>query len=248
MRNAAVVALAHGLAACVFLSDFDGLTGGPANGDAGDDGTLIVEDAGLDAPALPAFRGVSEGASATAQLVLAKPDSVVEGDLLVASILSRSATPVATPAGWALVLDTYNGNSHMVSFVKVGGASEPDSYVFETPSAAGLCGGISAWTGVTVVGATADASGAGDEPTAPSVTTSSPNRIVVALYGHIGDVGYTVPPDMAMRFRVSTPTGAYAGTNAQASLLQAEAGATGAKVARASSSGGGWVAQSIALE
>jgi hypothetical protein len=82
------------------------------------------------------LRGYSEffaGGVSTNEVVLAKPDGVTAGDLIIAVMTQGdSGSPVVTPPqGWSLVRDdTVAGDLGFWVFQKTAGSSEPDSYTF----------------------------------------------------------------------------------------------------------------------
>ncbi len=180
-------------------------------------------------------------------LAIARPTTAASGDLMLASVMYRGSGAIGAPTGWSVVRDTFNGGTHMATFVKRAGTAEPSTYVFNVPSASGLCGGITAWRGVTAVDVSSGASGPGTAAVAPSLTTTGSHRGLVAVYGQINRTAYTPPAGMTEQFDVTTPSGTYLGTNAQAVGMQATAGATGSRTATAAGAGGGWIAQLIAL-
>jgi hypothetical protein len=106
---------------------------------------------------------------------------------------------------------------------------------------------MTAWAGVTAVDASAGAMGTDNTLELPSVTTSGPNRLVLTAYGQIGSVTYTPALGFTENFDVKNPSATYYASGSQASRVQASAGATGVAIATASSSGGGWMGQTIAL-
>ncbi|MDQ3870892.1 MAG: hypothetical protein M3301_04655, partial [Chloroflexota bacterium] len=182
--------------------------------------------------------------------MISKPTGVVAGDVLVAQVVNRGTGAITPPSGWTSVRDSVQSTTHMTTFSRVAGAAEPLNYTFTSGNAYGKVGGISAWSGIDTtnpIDVSSGASGTGTSVTAPSVTTTKPSAPVLFLAGHVGAVTYTPPVGMTDRWDLNNAAGTYKATAEGADYVQATAGVTGAKTATASSAGGGWMAQLVAL-
>lgn len=125
-----------------------------------------------------AFRAASSatinGAGA-GTLSIAMPVGVVDGDVMIAAIACRGATPtVATPAGWTRIFDQLRGASGMLSTFWKLAASETGPYVFLITGAgtAAQVGAINAYSGVNQkipVGSVAGSQGSALSETCPAV-------------------------------------------------------------------------------
>jgi hypothetical protein len=151
------------------------------------------------APSGPAFVGASSAANATATtLVLPKPAGFASGDALLASVATRGAPTITPPAGWTLVrLDASGSTVRQAVYVHIAGGSEPASYTFTLSSAQSAAGGILAYTGVdpaNPIDATGgQANAASTSITAPSITTTGTNRMLVGLFATAALTSETAP-------------------------------------------------------
>ncbi|MFN2488245.1 MAG: Ig-like domain-containing protein [Actinomycetota bacterium] len=190
-----------------------------------------------------AFRAASSGANTVATtLVIPTPSGVVPGDVLIASV-DIAGTPTTTaPAGWTLIrTDTRGTRLRKLSYFHVAGASEPSSYRWTFNAARAAGGGIAAYSGVDTSDPI-DASGgkanaASTSITAPSITTTVPDALLVGLFGMRGKRTVTPPTVMSERWDVASTTGTPKVTSEAADEAQPSAGATGTRIATASNTG-----------
>ncbi|ESQ08339.1 MAG: DUF11 domain-containing protein [Thiohalocapsa sp. PB-PSB1] len=127
-------------------------------------------------------------------LTISRPSSTASGDFLLATIASKTdARSIQAPTGWTLIDEGEQaGNVTLTAYYKIAGGSEPAGYTF-TQNADGeeMAGSIARYTGVDATNPV-DTSGAqngkgktaGDDgPTAPCVTTSYDDTLVVRTFG-----------------------------------------------------------------
>jgi MSHA biogenesis protein MshQ len=208
-------------------------------------------------PAGIALRSSTSSLTSTAgtSVVLNVPDAVAAGDVLLAQVaIHYDKTPTITaPSGWTFIRqDTGGSAGSSVSdalYYRVATGTEPSSYTWTLSQVETSAGGIASYTGVNIdnpvdiSGASVGASGT--TLTAPSVTTTNANDMLLALFG-----------DGKPNTTVTNPTGmtqewdqfnAAAGTidASMSDVLQASAGASGTKVATGGNAG--WTAQLVAL-
>ena len=138
--------------------------------------------------AVPSYQSFKETkVSVGTLLTIIKPDSTVEGDLMIAFITNSLATTngISTPSGWTQVqgisgyLDTY-------CFYKVAGASEAGFYTFSCSPNRGMYGVIIRITGhnaTSPINISAINTGTSASPTCPSVTTTVDDCLVLRLFG-----------------------------------------------------------------
>jgi len=180
-------------------------------------------------------------ASAQSQnsLTITKPTGTVQNDVMIANIYVVGTDPnITAPSGWTLVLDTFDGTTARLStYYKVAGASEPASYQWTFGGATMAEGGIITFYGVIttnpvdVYGGQANA--ASTSYTAPSVTTTVSNAMLVAAFGAKAGGGsntVTPPPGMTECYDIGQDNNGKSCTEA-ATVAQASAGASGTKVA-----------------
>ncbi len=190
------------------------------------------------------FRSASSADNVSATtLVLPKPAGVVADDALLASVAVRGAPTITPPSGWTLVrLDLSASTVRQAVFVHIAGDAEPASYTFTLSTAQSAAGGIVAYGGVDgsnpidVHGGQANASST--SISAPSITTSGPNRMLVGFFGTAALTTETAPAGMVERFDEAVPsTNTYKVTAGADDELLAGAGATGTRAALAANTG-----------
>src|SRR5213076_1733735 len=197
------------------------------------------------------FRGAqnaSSGSSSSAtSLAISRPAATVANDVMVASITSRtgSGTPtIAAPSGWTSIVSTNNGSTlTTATFWKLAGtaAADPGPYAF-TVSSSSVVGGISAYFNVDTTNPI-NASGGQATSSAPSITTTVANTMLVACFGRSGSSAIGAPSGMTERFHAETSGSNSAGSES-ADVPQATAGATGSK---ASTGNTATIGQAVAL-
>jgi RHS repeat-associated protein len=185
------------------------------------------------------YRSSSTAASAPiTSIVVTKPAGVTTNDVLLAAINVDQTPTITPPAGWTLVRSDVNGTIQTLAiYWRAAGGSEPASYTFTFGAAVNAAtAGIVAYSGVDTT-TPIDVSGgqantASTSVTAPSVTTTVANAMVVGFFGLDNDATFTPPSGMTERWDLDVQ-----GTNDEASeaadVVKATAGATGTKVATA---------------
>src|SRR5207245_3234275 len=132
-------------------------------------------------------------------------------DVMVASITAHgtSAPTIAPPAGWTLIVNTTNNGQNLAesTYWKVAGTvgTDPGPYIF-TVSSSRVAGGISAYFNVdttTPINASLGQVGF----SAPSITTTVANTMLVGFFGRATGGAIGAPSDMTERFSVVTSGG-----------------------------------------
>src|SRR5438093_1783281 len=183
------------------------------------------------------FRGAqsaSSGSSSSAtSLAISRPAATIANGVMVASITSRtgSGTPTITPpsgGGWTLIVNTNASTLTTATFWKVAGtaAADPGPYAF-TVSSSSVAGGISAYFNVDTTNPI-NASNGAVSSSAPSITTTVANTMLIACFGRSGSSAIGAPSGMTERFHAETSGSNNAGSES-ADVPQATAGATGSK-------------------
>src|SRR5439155_1300364 len=183
------------------------------------------------------FRGAvsasSGGASSATSLAISRPSGTLANDVMVASITSRtgSGTPtISAPAGWTLIVSTPDSGNNLTTatYWKVAGTAgaDPGPYTF-TVSSSRVAGGISAYSNVDTTNPI-NASGGQASSSAPSITTTVANTMLVACFGRAGGSAIGAPTGMSERFHAETSSSTNAASES-ADVAQASAGATGQK-------------------
>jgi PKD repeat protein len=187
----------------------------------------------------PTFRAASSAANPTATtLTIPAPSGVVNGDVLVASVDVRGNPTITAPTGWTLIrLDLIQNSFRKATYYRVATNSEPANYTWSFSSSLAASGGILAFSGVSTsnpIDAHGGLTSTGTNLiTAPSVTTTVPNTMLVGLFAATGSITVTPPSGMAERFDVTSNLGTFKISSEGANALQGTAGATGDRVARA---------------
>src|ERR687891_1850085 len=206
--------------------------------------TLELDDRDLPLPYVidPAvtYRDAQTATTAGAtSLVINVPAGVQANDLLVAHIARTGNAAISTPSGWTVAGGTTNGNFiRQETYYRVASGSEPASYTWTWTGSQPAAGGMSAYYGVKgsspldVVG-TADTANNTTTVTAPSLTTTVNDALVLAFFASNSNSTYSTATGMTERHEVGT-AGMSIGTD---DMSQATAGATGAKTSTASASG-----------
>ncbi|MEK6208761.1 MAG: DUF6701 domain-containing protein [Pseudomonadota bacterium] len=178
-------------------------------------------------------------------ITINKPAGTIQNDVMIASIgFSPNTLTIPTvPAGWTLVrrVDNANANANSLAVYRLAaGAAEPASYTWTFSAAGYLAGGISTFSGVDTAAQVDIENGNCTQQgscatttlshATPSVATTVTNTMLVTSHTY-SSAGTWAPPG-AMTEAVEVQHGNQSlGVNY---VLQAAAGATGAKTATAS--------------
>jgi hypothetical protein len=181
-------------------------------------------------------------------ITINRPAGTSAGQVMLASIVISDDDPAFTaPAGWTLVRqDTIKDMLRQAIYVKAAGASEPASYTWTVPSARRIAGGITTFDGIDVthpVDAVAGSTnGASTSVSAPGITTTVPNTILVQLAAVVSGGTFAPPGGMTEGWEAAAPgsstrkntVGAVA---SESYALQPAAGSTGSRTASVSTAG-----------
>lgn len=148
-----------------------------------------------------------------ASITINKPTGTAKGDVLIASIAVRPQTVTITaPAGWTLVnrQDNAGGSANSLAvYSKVATATEPASYTWSFSANTGNEGGILAFSGVdntTPINVSGGSITAATTTTftAPSVTTTVTNTMIVTAHEYSSSGRWTAPPGMTEVYDVAS--------------------------------------------
>lgn len=198
--------------------------------------------------------GTDQNGSGATTLTIDKPSGVAAKDLLLAQITFHSGLNITVnpPSGWVLVLRT-NRETDIGQAIYYRIATADDvaatSYSWGISPSEKAAGAILRYTDVRPVdpvNVSAGSSGESNPLTAPSVTTTEANTLLVTFFGVKKTTTLTVPSGMTARY-----TGNYFQNPQDVTVLVADvarpsSGATGARTSSAGSVDK-WVAQSVAL-
>ncbi len=174
------------------------------------------------------------------------------GDLLLASVAFRGKGSVSTPSGWALVRQDTSGTAiQLATYSRIATGSEPPSYVWQFSAKPGAVGTMLAYSGVSagspIQTSDALASSKGKTITAPSVTTTAADSLLVTVFATARFATLTSPAGMSEVAAVVSPgTVKWPASSEVSTELRASSGATGTRDATSTMSGPS-LAQTIVL-
>lgn len=185
-------------------------------------------------------------------LYLSTPSGTTVGDLMIAQVSARggSTQTISAPSGWTLLRRDNSGSDlAQALYYKVATATEGGSHIFGLSSNLKAAGGILSYSGIDtsspIDAHAGQSNAAGTSVTAPSVTTTQANDLVVSFFGTATGSTFAAPGGMTERYDAA-PAGSASSTAAAADVVQSGAGATGTKTATAGASAVN-IGQTVAL-
>lgn len=165
--------------------------------------------------------------SSSGSSIINVPSGTVDGYVMVAFVSVNNTTSTTTPTGWTLINSQLNGGiSGRISLYFRVASSEPSNYTFTHSSTQRNGGWISTFAGVDTSSVTNGSSMTGASFTAPSITTTVANTMLV--YGGYNDNAantvFSAPGGMTM----SVDTGGFGSVGGMYGV-QSSAGATGTR-------------------
>jgi hypothetical protein len=187
-------------------------------------------------------------------LTINKPTGTVQGDLLLAAISVDGTPNISPPTGWTTIREGNSGTQvRLEVYYKVAGASEPSSYTFtwsryNTQQAAGAILRYSGVNTTAPINTSGIGSGTTISPTAPSVTTTVTDTMVVRIYGADDDdlSPSPYPSGHTGRLNIESNSGDGTCSLGVADVIRASPGATGTAAFSLSASEE-WVGVTVAL-
>jgi hypothetical protein len=199
------------------------------------------------------FRSASFDATRNATSVsVPRPSGVATGDVMVAVIGVRGTPNITAPGGWALArVDTHGSTMRQAVYHRVATATEPSSYSWGFSARTASTGGlVLAYQGVDTVTPVDAASGrpntASSSITAPALSTSVSETLLVGLFGVANNPTITEPPGMLEQAEVVQNAGRDKLAMEAADSVLPGTGSSGAMTATANKSGDN-IGQLIAL-
>ena len=204
-------------------------------------------------PVATGFRSVETAGGYLASgesLDLAVPVDVAAGDLLIAQVAYNAAGTISPPAGWNLI-DVFTHPTEPIMqglYWRAATSSEPALYSFGLVSGKSdtVAGAIAAYTGIDLVdpidAVGGAATGASTAITAPSVTTSQPDTVVVGFFTVRDNGSLTAPSATTERWNAFSAGGVGAigeTVVVGADEVRTTVGSTGTRTATAAASDGG---------
>ncbi|MFA9431374.1 putative Ig domain-containing protein [Egicoccus sp. AB-alg2] len=200
------------------------------------------------------LRSVSEATARDAREIrVDRPTGVAADDVLVATIAVSGAAVNAAP-GWTLIReDAASGGLRQATYHRVAGDDEPSVYPFAFAAAASATGVVVAYRGVDATAPVeVDAGRANPSSTtitAPSVTTTAADRLLVGAFSVASNAsnGLEPPEEMVERADVVQGQGRDKLALEVADQILPAAGASGTRSATATNRPGVNIGQLIAL-
>lgn len=160
-----------------------------------------------------------------------KPAGTIEDDLMIATVLRDSAnTNMSAPVGWTQIGQGNANSSRLAVWYKVATDTEPASYTFTLGLSDDVTGSIVTIRNVDTINPiniSGTATGNDEYPTAPSVTTTSDNVLLIAVAGADDNGNYTPPAGYTEH--VDIDASLYV-TQTVASMVQSTSGASGTAI------------------
>jgi hypothetical protein len=190
----------------------------------------------------------------TTSLLLTYPAGTQAGDVVVTAVTARGAPVVTAPAGWTLVRRDVNSTtaasvvfSHVVSSTESLTASQTITLGSAHSAAATIVTyrGVSTVTPV-VVASSGQIATTGTAVTAPTVSTTAANSMVVGFFSLANATTIAPPTGMTERAEVATPTNSSKATLEASDFVAGSAGPTGSEIATAAKSSAN-IGQLVAL-
>jgi hypothetical protein len=176
---------------------------------------------------------IAPGAADLEALTMTTPTSTQSGDLLIATVVTDGDVTVSTPSGWTSIDQGQSDSdaSTLGVWYRVADGTESTTYTFTWTGDQEAAGSISRYIGVDtsdpIDGSDSD-TGTSTTPTAPSVTASNANSVVLRIFGSDGSETSTEPTGTTERFGLtSSATAGDATTTSGADAVQAAAGGSG---------------------
>jgi hypothetical protein len=188
-------------------------------------------------------------------LIINKPVGAEEGDLLIAILSKDGSGAINTPTRWTLIDEGADAANkiRIGVFYLVAEPSEPNSYTISwNPGASKeAVGAILRYSDVDITGPvniSASSSGSGMSASAPSVTTTVDNTIVLRLVGAAGNTldATSHPAEHTGRFAITSSGNKISGAAADPNTSQEFAEATGTATFSLLSTGE-WRAVTVAI-
>jgi hypothetical protein len=201
------------------------------------------------------FRSVATTSARSATgITVPSPAGIRAGDVLVAAVSLRGTPNLTAPTGWTLVrVDTNGSTMRQAVYTRVVATTgEPSSYgwTFSTRTSS-VAAAVLAYEGVDPL-APVDASNGQPNPTsssitAPSLTSSAPDAMLVGVFGMASNATITEPEGMTERTEVLQSAGPDKLVLSSAEQLHASATATGPRTATTTPKTGVSIGQLLAL-
>ncbi len=181
----------------------------------------------------------SERSTSTAEtfsLQVNAAPNVAAGDVLLASLSLRGTPEITAPLGWQLVRMDPNGTSvRQAIYLHVATDNEPASYNFTFSRSAATTAIMMAFGGVDTTNPVDVSSGQANAKstlvTAPSVTTTTANDMLVGVFGIANQSTFAPPSGMTEIDDLSATTATYKVSSEAAQQSLGSAGATGIRTA-----------------
>lgn len=209
-------------------------------------------------PAFEALNSATQSSNVTSISVTIPGSPCATGDLLLASVATDGSPNVGTPSGWTLINqgNASGGSARLEVFRRTAVASDVTGSATVTFTWTGgqeVVAAVACYSGVDTsspIDVSGTNTGNNDTPSAPSVTTTVPNTMLVRMYAADDDDLSGTPYPTGHTGRLNAESGPGGGTVSHgiADATQTSAGATGAADFDLSGGGEQWRAITLALK
>ena len=200
-------------------------------------------------------RGTTAGTNDTAtQLTLPVPGAGQPGDVILASLDLRGNPTVTTPTGWTLIRSDVAGTTmRKVTYRRIVAAGDPANVTWTFSRSTPATGVMLRYDGVSATAPIGNhdaivVTNATQTLTAPAVTTTSPNSVVVALFGVARNTAISPDPRTTERAESGTTAGRYRVSGEAADLTAAQPGRVSQFAAGANTSQSTSIGQTVVLQ
>lgn len=201
---------------------------------------------------MASLRSVATNEASGTSVTVNVPSGTVDGDVMIAQIswMSNTVKTVTPPGGWTLLETDVNSAFEQRTYVRVA-SSEPANYAWTFSGTVRVEAGIGSFIGVDnttpIDVSNGQFNSSSTSVTAPSVTTTVANALLVFCGSGNGQGTYTPPSGMTEQWDDNTTIGTLDVSFEMAIETLGAAGATGTRVATLSGALGN-IGQLIALK
>ena len=183
------------------------------------------------------LRSVVTKATKDANRLTINRPAVSAGELMVAAVDVLGSPTITPPPGWTMVRTDTNATAmRQAVYNKVATSNEPKSYSWDFSPRRSTAGIILVYQGAAGVSPVESSSGepssgASNSVTAPGVSPTATDSLVVGFFGMVGNPSITPPPGMFERAEIAQNGGPARIVLEASDELRPPSGATGARTA-----------------
>ncbi|MBE2224705.1 MAG: hypothetical protein IAF02_24405, partial [Anaerolineae bacterium] len=193
---------------------------------------LFVQQTVLAAPPVYGNQATAVSATDVTTLTINRPANTAANDLLLAAIATDGSRTIAAPTGWTIInRGNSGGEVSLAVFYKIATGTEPGNYAFTWTGGEQATGTIMRYTGVnpsSPINTSGFGTGTSNAPTAPTVTTTTAETMVVRIFATDDDDNpFAFPTGYSGRVMLESSATDFSVSLGLADVQQVAAGATG---------------------